>query len=168
MMILGNVSTGTKLHPTRLTPDEQYSHVSLYCLLSAPLLIGCPLEQLDAFTLGLLTNDELIALNQDPLGQQARRVGTRQGVEIWQKPLEDGSVAVGLFNTGGFGETPQSYFRREAAKPVTFALRLSDLGLTGRWAARDLWRQQDLGDATQGVTTSIRDHGVVVLRLTRR
>lgn len=168
MMILGNVSTGTKLHPTRLTPDEQYSHVSMFCLLSAPLLIGCPLEQLDTFTLGLLTNDELIAINQDPLGRQARRVTARHGVEIWQKPLEDGSVAVGLFNTGGFGETPESYFRRGEAKPKAFELRLADLGLTGRWAVRDAWRQQDLGEITDTLATSIREHGVVVLRLTRK
>lgn len=63
MMVLGNVSIGAELHPSRLCPDEQYTHMSIYSLLAAPLLIGCPLEQLDAFTLNLLTNDEVIAIN---------------------------------------------------------------------------------------------------------
>jgi len=168
MMLLGNVSAGPKLHPTRLKPAEECRHVSLFCLLPSPLLIGCPLEQLDAFTLGLLANDELIAINQDPLGRQASRTAIRQGVEIWQKPLEDGSVAVGLFNTGGFGETPQSYFQRDDAAPVEFELRAADLGLTGRWNARDTWRQEDIGDATNGPPSSIPEHGMVVLRLAPR
>jgi len=64
MLILGNVTTGQDLHPTRLTPDEQYSHMSLFSLLAAPLLIGCPIEQLDDFTLNLLTNDEVKDLGE--------------------------------------------------------------------------------------------------------
>ncbi|MBI5692064.1 MAG: NPCBM/NEW2 domain-containing protein [Verrucomicrobia bacterium] len=168
MMIIGNVSTGADMHPTRLTPDEQYSHVSLFCLLSAPLLIGCPLEQLDAFTLGLLTNDEMIAINQDPLGRQARRAGIRDGVEVWLKPLEDGSVAVGLFNTGDFGKTPQSYFRWANTAPARFEFRPADWGLPGIWIARDAWRQLDLGAVAAALPCSIPHHGVVVLRLSRR
>jgi alpha-galactosidase len=57
MLVVGQVGWGPKLHPTKLTPDEQYTHISLWCLLSAPLLIGCDLERLDDFTLSLLTND---------------------------------------------------------------------------------------------------------------
>jgi len=72
MMILGDVSIGPVLHPTRLTPDEQYSHVSIFSLLAAPMLIGCPIERLDDFTLNLLSNDEVIAINQDPLGKAGR------------------------------------------------------------------------------------------------
>ena len=65
-------TVGDEMHPTRLTPDEQYTHVSIYSLLAAPMLIGCPLEQLDAFTRNLLTNDEVIGVDQDPLGKPAR------------------------------------------------------------------------------------------------
>ncbi len=101
---------GMELHPTRLTPDEQYSHVSIYCLLSAPLILGCPLEQLDAFTLGLLTNDEVLVIDQDPLGQPARLKTDKDGVQVWVKPMADGTYAAGLFNTGGYGSTPQSLF----------------------------------------------------------
>jgi alpha-galactosidase len=168
MMILGNVSTGTGLHPTRLTPDEQYSHMSLFCLLSAPLLIGCPIEQLDPFTLGLLSNDEVIAIDQDPLGKPARFVADTHGVQVWLKPLADGSYAVGLFNTDDFGKTPQSYFRWDDEKPKAFELRLADLGLPGTWTARNLWTQKDLGAFKDAIPASIRHHGVVLLRLTRK
>lgn len=91
MMIIGNVTTGSDMHPTRLTPDEQYSHVSIFSLLAAPLLIGCPIEQLDDFTLGLLTNDEIIEVNQDPLGISARLVlektGYKSGKNLFQMAL---------------------------------------------------------------------------------
>ncbi len=62
---------GPKLHPTRLTPNEQYTHISLWCLLCSPLLIGCDMTKLDDFTLNLLTNDEVLDVSQDPLGRQA-------------------------------------------------------------------------------------------------
>ena len=72
-MILGQIGWGDP-HPTRLTADEQYTHVSLWCLLSAPLLIGCDLTKIDPFTLSLLTNDEVLAIDQDSLGRQAALV----------------------------------------------------------------------------------------------
>ena len=165
MMIVGKVSIGPILHDTRLTPDEQYSHVSMFSLLAAPMLIGCPIEQLDAFTLNLLTNDEVIEINQDPLGKPARLIADENGVQIWVKPLEDGSVAVGLFNTADFGKTPQSYFHwgNETAKSFTFDF--AKAGLKGNYKLRDVWRQKDLGTFTGSFKTDIRHHGVVMLRL---
>lgn len=167
MMIVGNVRIGPELHPTRLTPDEQYSHVSLFSLLAAPMLIGCPIEQLDAFTLALLSNDEVIAINQDPLGRPARRAANTQGVEVWVKPLEDGAHAVGLFFTDDFGRKPQSYFRWGHEAPKAFVFDFAAAGLPGRWAVRDVWRQRDLGIHEGSLATSIRHHGVVLLRLAR-
>ncbi len=79
--------------PKKLTPDEQYSHVSLWCLLSAPLLLGCDLEHLNDFTIGLLSNDEVLDVDQDALGKQATRVsGEGYDLEVYAKPLEDGSL----------------------------------------------------------------------------
>jgi alpha-galactosidase len=165
MMILGNVTTGSELHPTRLTPDEQYSHVSLFSLLSAPLLIGCPIEQLDAFTLNLLTNDEVIEINQDPLGKPARLLSYEDGVQIWVKPLADGSYSVGLFNIANFGKTPETYFRwgDEIAKNYTFDF--TKIGLKGKFKLHDVWRQKDLGTFNGSFNTEIRHHGVVMLRM---
>lgn len=166
MMIVGKVSIGPVMHDTRLTPDEQYSHISIFSLLSAPMLIGCPLEQLDAFTLNLLTNDEVIAINQDPLGKAARLVNEVDGVQIWVKPLEDGSVAVGLFNIANFGKTPASFFNWGAEKPVSFRFDLAGAGLQKTYTLRDVWRQKDLGTFTGSFTTDIPYHGVRFLRLT--
>ena len=104
MLVVGMVGWGPKLHPTALTPDEQYTHISLWSLLAAPLLIGCDMTQLDDFDLGLLTNDEVLAVDQDPLGKQATHVKNdkKSGIEILARPLADGTMAVGLFNTGRF------------------------------------------------------------------
>ena len=167
MLILGNVTTGTDLHPTRLTPDEQYSHVTIFSLLAAPLLIGCPIEQLDEFTMNLLTNDEVIEVDQDPLGKPGRLVAEENGVKIWLKQLEDGSFAIGLFNIADYGKTPQSYFRwgNEMAKPFTFDF--AKIGLNGKWKLRDLWRQKDLGEFERSFKTEIRHHGVVMLKMVK-
>lgn len=165
MMILGNVTTGSKLHPTRLTPDEQYSHVSMFSILAAPLLIGCPIEQLDDFTLNLLTNDEVIEIDQDPLGKSGRLMSDDGDVQVWLKPLQDGSYAVGMFNIDGYQKTPQSYFRWGDEKPRSFKLDLTKLGLEGKWTIRDVWRQKNLGTYADSFTTNIRHHGVVMIRL---
>ena len=71
MLVVGQVGWGPSLHETKLSPDEQYTHISLWCLLASPLLIGCDMSQLDDFTLNLLTNKEVLAVNQDALGKQA-------------------------------------------------------------------------------------------------
>jgi alpha-galactosidase len=167
MMIVGNVTTGQEMHPTRLTPHEQYSHISMFALLSAPMLVGCPIEQLDAFTLNLLTNDEVIAVDQDPLGRPARLLRDTAGVQSWLKPMEDGSYVLGLFHTGNYGQTPASWFRWGNEQPVTYRLEWSKLGMSGRWLMRDLWRQQDMGMMTEGRTFSIPYHGVMLIRLKR-
>ncbi|HLT51166.1 MAG TPA: NPCBM/NEW2 domain-containing protein [Arenibacter sp.] len=166
MMILGNVAMGpTKMHPSRLTPDEQYTHVSIFSLLASPLLIGCPIEQLDDFTLGLLTNDEVIEVNQDPLGIAGRLRLEEDGVQVYVKPMEDGSFAVGLFNISDFGKTPESYFRWGDETAKTFTFDFEKAGLQGKWRLRDLWRQKDLGLFERSLKTEIRHHGVVMLRM---
>lgn len=81
MLTVGWVGWGPTLHPTRLTPDEQYTHISLWCLLSAPLLIGCDLTRLDDFTLSLLSNDEVLAVDQDPMGSQANKLYDKNNIQ---------------------------------------------------------------------------------------
>ena len=164
MMIVGNVSIGPILHPTRLTPDEQYSHISMFSILAAPMLIGCPIEQIDAFTLNLLTNDEVIAINQDPLGAPARLVKEINGVQIWRKQMQDGSTIIGLFNTGGYGTNPTSYFRWGDEKALPFTFDFASLGLAGKYEIRDVWRQKSLGKYEGNYKTTINHHGVVMLQ----
>jgi alpha-galactosidase len=155
MLIVGWVGWGPSLHPTRLTPDEQYTHISLWCLLSAPLLIGCDLERLDDFTLNLLTNDEVLALDQDPLGKQAGPVVREGDVQVWAKELADGGRAIGVFNLG-----------LTAAK---YSLDLGKVGLPGTSKARirDLWRQRDLGTFDGRFDVRVPAHGVVLVKFTK-
>ena len=165
MMIVGQVTIGPELHPSHLTPAEQFSHISIYSLLGAPMLIGCPIETLDDFTLNLLTNDEIIAIDQDPLGKSARLLANYNGVEIWVKQLEDESYAVGLFNTDNYGKTPQSYFRWKDEQQKLFEFDFAKVGLGGKWQLRDVWRQRGLGVHAGKFDTHISHHGVVMLKM---
>ena len=160
MMILGNVTTGTEMHPTRLTPNEQYSHISLFALLSSPLLIGCPIDQLDEFTLNLLNNDEVIAIDQDPLGSSARLISNEDGIQTWFKKMEDGAYAVGFFNTDNYGKNPASFFRWGNEKPKNYTVALAKLGLQGNWKVRDVWRQKNVNLVNGAINTTIPFHGV--------
>jgi alpha-galactosidase len=150
MLVVGKVGWGTP-HPSKLTPDEQYTHISLWCLWSSPLLIGCPLDQLDDFTLNLLTNDEVLAINQDPLGKLATQVSKTGATQVLAKDLEDGSKAVGFFNTG---EEPN-------AVKVTW----EQLGVTGNQTVRDLWRQKNIGTYADEFEVMVRPHGVILVRV---
>lgn len=151
MLVVGIVGWGELQYPSRLTADEQYTHISLWSLLASPLLIGCDLTKIDPFTLNLLTNDEVIELNQDPLGKQAGRVKAEGGLEIWAKELEDGSKAVGLFNRNPKAETIQ----------VTW----NSLGLSGKQIVRDVWRQKDQGLFTDSFSSVVPAHGVKLITI---
>jgi len=144
MLVVGMVGWGPRLHATHLTPDEQYTHISLWCLLSAPLLIGCDMTQMDDFTLSLLTNDEVLAVDQDVLGKSALRISKDNNLEVWAKPLSDGAWAVGLFNRG--------------EETATVAVKFDSLKLTGSQKVRDLWRQKDLGAADGQFASTVPPH----------
>jgi alpha-galactosidase len=151
MLVVGYVGWGPRLHPTKLSPNEQYTHISLWCLLSAPLLIGCDLDRLDDFTLNLLSNDEVLAVDQDALGQQASRVASDGTSEVWAKKLEDGSSAVGLFNRG--------------RTPAKVRADWGSLKTSGKQSVRDLWRQKDLGTFDSQFEADVPPHGVVLVRV---
>ena len=151
MLVVGMVGWGPKLHYTRLTPDEQYTHMSLWALLASPLLIGCDMAQLDDFTLSLLTNDEMIEVNQDPLGKPGMIVSQQGDVVVYAKPLEDGSMAVGLFNRGD----------TMAQGKLTW----KSVGIRGEQTVRDLWRQQDVAKSNEEFVTEIAPHGVRFIKI---
>lgn len=150
MLIIGYVGWGNQ-HNTRLTPDEQYTHISLWSILSAPLLLGCDLSKLDAFTLNLITNDEVIAIDQDAKGSPAKRVVKTPDYEVWVKDLEDGSKAVGLFNI--------------SANNTNIAIDWKALGINGNYAIRDLWRQKNLGSSAKSFTSMVPSHGVRLVKI---
>jgi alpha-galactosidase len=152
MLVVGRVGWGSP-QPTGLTPDEQYTHITLWGLLSSPLLLGCDLDKLDDFTLNLLTNDEVLGINQDALGKQAVCIAWTGDRRVYAKDLEDGSKAVGLFNLG--------------TEPATVTVKWSDLKLSHKRAVRDLWRQRDLGRFSGEFSLLVAPHGAELVKVGR-
>jgi len=150
MLMVGIVGFGNT-HPTHLKPNEQITHISMWSLLSSPLLIGCDLTRLDAFTKALLTNDDVLDVNQDPLGRPAGRISESGDTQIWARPLFDGTQAVGLVNLGS----------EKADVSVTW----SQLGLSGAQPVRDLWQRRDMGRFAGGYTVSVPAHGTVLVKV---
>jgi alpha-galactosidase len=162
MLVVGKLGQGwgAKAHDSYLTPDEQYSHISLWCLLSAPLLIGCDMDNMDDFTLNLLTNDEVIAVDQDPLAMPSKKIITDEG-QIWYKHLEDGAVAVGFFNIDPYAILWNQKDSEQIQKmKYKMTVTLSQLGLNGKYMVHDLWRQKDLGTVDNSFETEMSYHGV--------
>lgn len=167
MLVVGKLGKAwrNEVQESALTPDEQYAHISLWCLLSAPLLIGCDMASLDDFTLNLLTNSEVIAVNQDPLVSPAVKIPVENG-QIWYKKLCDGSWAIGLFQM-------DPYFvlwnQDEAEKIQTvnydLKLNLKQMGLSGKVLIRDLWRQKDIGIYDGEYTAEVPYHGVQLIKV---
>jgi alpha-galactosidase len=137
--------------PTTLTADEQYSYMSMWALMAAPLFFSGDMGKLDEFTLNVLCNAEVIEVNQDVLGKQARIARQSEEELALAKPLEDGSVAVGLFNLG------------DAER--TIRITAQELGWQGRFRVRDLWRQREAGVFPGEYTARVAPHGVMLARL---
>jgi alpha-galactosidase len=137
--------------PTSLTHEEQYSYMSMWSLMAAPLIFSGEMTQLDPFTLNVLCNSEVIDVDQDSLGKQAAIVRKTDDEFILEKPLEDGSVAVGFFNL--------------TTAPRSISADWRQLGLNRTQTARDLWRQHDLGSFTGSFSPQVPPHGVILVRL---
>jgi alpha-galactosidase len=152
MLVIGKVGWGPRLRDSRLTPNEQYVHITLWTLLASPLLLGNDLTQMDDFELNLVTNDEVLDVHQDPLGKAADRVSKKDELEVWSRPLADGSLAVGLFN------------RDEMDMKVSVSW--GELGVHGRHKVRDLWRQKELGAFDNDFSSVVPRHGALFVKIT--
>jgi len=157
MLPLGHLSLGGrpvgKDRQTNFTRPEQMTLMSLWSLLPSPLMVGANLPDNDPWTLALLTNPEVLAVNQDSVGAAGGLVSQAEGLEVWSKKLADGSLAVGLFNRGDMEDTVTADW--------------SKLGITGRYTVRDLWLRKDMGRSSGKYAASVPSHGVVLLRLTK-
>jgi len=151
MLVVGTLGWGPSLRPTRLTPNEQMLHLALWSLQAAPLFIGADLSKLDPLTLALLTNDDVLDVDQDPLGKAAHRVWSQGRLEIWARPLADGTAAVGLFNRG--------------LAPNNITVPWNLIGRTGVQKVRDLWQRRDVGPARDSFTATVPRHGVVFIKV---
>ncbi len=147
MLVVGQLGWGPKVRPTNLTKAEQVTHITLWSMLASPLLIGCDLTQMDDFTLALLMNPEVLEINQDQLGSQARRVRVAGKTEVWARELADGSVAVALFN--------------RSRGPEKMAFMLEEIGLPGATKMRDVWGRK----AIEKGPVEVAGHGAVLVRV---
>jgi len=154
MLVIGKVGWGPNIHDTRLTPNEQITHISLWVLQAAPLLIGADMAQFDKFTTDLMTNHEVMEVSQDVLGKGATRIYQRERLELWARPLADGTIAAGFFNRG----------LQAANMTATWA----ELGIRGSQPVRDLWLHKDLGAKADSFATMVPAHGAVLVKIGRR
>jgi alpha-galactosidase len=134
-----------------MTNTEYRAHFSLWCLLAAPLMAGNDIRSMSGEIHDILTNKEVIAIDQDPLGVQGHRVKRDGGMEVWSKQMSDGSRAVALLNRG--------------ASEAEIHFSWTDIGYPQELSAslRDLWAHKDLGQAKGSYSAKVPSHGVVML-----
>jgi alpha-galactosidase len=137
-----------------LTINEERAHFSLWCMLAAPLIAGNDLRHMTKETTGILTNKEMIAIDQDALGKQGYIIDDKSDYQIYMKPLSSGDTAICLFN------------RADATKDVT--ANWNELKIGNNFKLRDVWKHADVGTTATSFKASIPKHDVVVLRLSKQ
>jgi alpha-galactosidase len=152
MLVVGLRGKSKEITGAGCTDTEYRTHFSLWCMLAAPLMIGCDVRSMDEATRQILTNREAIALDQDSMGRQGYRVSRNALCEIWKKPLAGGDAGVGVFNRGD----------DRRAIPVHW----SDLELTGPYQVRDLWAHVEKGVFDESIRMEVEPHGCVLMRMT--
>jgi alpha-galactosidase len=140
----------------KLSLDQSRVHMGLWAMLAAPLLAGNNLSQLTPEITAILTNQDIIAIDQDPLGHQADRIFAEGPIEIWSRPLVGSAVALDIIN---FGED-DNYLRG-------INLHLKEAGAGAGWKARELWTGKDLGSIQNGSKFIIKRYSSLLLRLTK-
>jgi alpha-galactosidase len=136
-----------------MTDEEYRTHMSLWCILAAPLLAGNDIRNMPKNIADILMNREVIAVDQDKLGKQGIRVSKEGDLQVFAKPLADGGYAVGLFNLGS-----------DTAKVTA---RWSDIGIVGSHNVRDLWKHADLGAMSGQFSADVPSHGVVMVKIAK-
>ena len=136
-----------------MTATEYRAHFSLWCVLAAPLMAGNDIRQMTPETAEILTNREVIAVDQDPLGMQGRRVKREGDSDVWARQLSDGGRAVALLNRG--------------IAPAKVSVSWNEIGYPAHLSAsvRDLWAKKDLGKHTGSFSADVPAHGVVLVRV---
>src|SRR6266568_1345722 len=156
MLVVGRLGWGRTENPrpTNLTPNEQLTHISLWALQAAPMLIGADMSQIDGWTIDLLGNREVLAINQDPLGKAAGRVWADNWTQVWARSLSDGTMAVGLFN--------------RAPEPMPVTVKFADIGVGDLPPIRFPWTHNDMAaraGSGKEYTATVPRHGVVLMKI---
>jgi len=162
MLVVGKLGWG-KVRENKLTHNEQITHITMWAILAAPLLIGCDLTRIDDFTISLLCNEEVLAVDQDPSGKQGHclreiRKTDSQGQTIYHeaiyvRELYDGTKAVGLFNRG--------------PNPEFFEVQWPELSIKGFKQVRDLWANKNLGTFIDKFSIGVPAHGAQFIKIGR-
>jgi alpha-galactosidase len=134
-----------------MTAEEYRTHISLWSMLSAPLLAGNDLRSMSPEILGILINRKVIAIDQDPLGKQATRAAKSGEIEVWKRKLANGETAIAIFNRG--------------SDKSEYKVRWTDLGMARPSKARALWFHQDIPNIPDAYLVVILGHGAVMLRI---
>jgi alpha-galactosidase len=137
-----------------MSTDEYKTHFSLWAMVAAPLISGNDLRTMTPDIKDVLMNSEVIAVDQDALGAGGKEVYSAGATKVWSKPLASGDVVVAVFNTAG--------------ESIRAMLSITRLGLSGKYAARDLWTHEELGTLPEDFSVTVPVHGVAMLRLKRR
>ncbi|GAP71910.1 alpha-galactosidase [Candidatus Symbiothrix dinenymphae] len=155
-LLFGNIydwkNKKTVLSP--LSPSEHYACMTLWSMMSAPLIFSGEITTLDDFTKNILCNAEVIDIDQDKLGKAGYCILNQDLIEIWKKDLQDGNTAIAVFNKRPFGNVVNVDWKA--------------LGYDGKFLARDLWRQTDLGDIRKITSFDIPRHGCVMLKIVKQ
>jgi hypothetical protein len=141
-----NVANGSK---DGLTNEEKISYVSLWAIAASQFVIGNDLTKLDDFGLSLLTNDEILGVNQS--GGAGKRLYKKGDTQVFYQSLPDGSYNIALFNTG--------------SSTLDVTVKWTDLGIKGAALVRDLWSHQDLGSMDKGFTATLSSHGSRMIKV---
>ncbi|MBA3778199.1 MAG: alpha-galactosidase [Chloroflexi bacterium] len=139
----------SRIQGSGCTDAEYRSQISLWAILGAPLIASCDLRSMDRTTVEILTEPEIVAIDQDPLGLPGRRVGREGAVDVWARPLEGGRLAVALLN--------------RSAGSVDVRIRSERLGLSGAHLVRDVWGHQPLGTLGTLIDRTLEPHATDVL-----
>ena len=154
MLVVGLYGKGTYTSPKGWPSpnDVEYrSQMSLWCLMASPLHATCDLRRMTPATREILTNRDVVAINQDPLGRQARRAIKDRHLEVWKKPLTGGRVALGLLNRGSQADEVR--------------LKWTDIALKPSWRVQDVWAREDLGNVRDTIVRPVASHETRVLLL---
>lgn len=156
MLVVGHPAAVTPRPELTLTHNEQITHITQWCMLAAPLLLGCDLTKADDFLVSLMCNDDVLAIDQDPLVSQGRRLRKDPpveggGGEIWVRPLFDGTTAVAFYNRN--------------AKPIHTKVTWKEIGRHGPQPVRNCWLRKDMGTFPEGYETRVETHAAVLIKV---
>lgn len=174
-LLIGNIGAinGKISIKTNLTQDEQYAYMSMWSLMASPLIFSGDMAKLDPFTVNILCNNEVIDIDQDVLGHQAKIVKNDKNGLVLVRDLEDNAKAVGLFNypNANKSENLIDYFLWDSNAKVNLPKKMtinpSEMGITGKYKVRDVWRQKDLGVFENNFEIEVPYHGAAFLKISQ-